>query len=61
MKDTEKFKINKEMLDLEENVEGIDVCTIFIPTDSLAEKLIYFKPIKTPKWGSSINHGKSQI
>ena len=26
MNDTEKFKINKEMLDLQENVEGIYVC-----------------------------------
>ena len=50
MKDTEKFKISKEMLDLQENLEGIYVCRgriegshpVFIPRDSLlAEKLIF--------------------
>ena len=50
MKDTEKFNISKEMLDLQENVEGIYVCRehiegshpVFIPPDSLlAEKLIF--------------------
>ena len=50
VKDTEKFKISKEMLDLQENVEGIYVCRgriessrpVFIPPDSLlAEKLIF--------------------
>ena len=49
VKNTEKFKISKEMLDLQENVEGIYVCRgqiegshpVFIPRDSLlAEKLI---------------------
>ena len=50
VKNTEKFKISKEMLDLQENVEGIYVCRgqiegshpVFIPRDSLlAEKLIF--------------------
>ena len=50
MKDTEKFKISKEKLDLKENAEGIEVYTgriegaypVFIPADSLlAEKLIF--------------------
>ena len=50
MKDTEKFKISKEMLDLQENVEGIYMCRgriegshpVFIPPDSLlADKLIF--------------------
>ena len=50
VKDTEKFKVSKEMLDLQENVEGIYVCRgriesprpVFIPPDSLlAEKLIF--------------------
>ena len=42
VKDTEKFNISKEMLDLLENVEGIHVCRgriegshpVFIPPDS---------------------------
>ena len=50
VKDTEEFKISNEMLDLQENVEGIYVCRgriesprpVFIPPDSLlAEKLIF--------------------
>ena len=50
MKDIEKLKISKEMLDLQENVEGIYVCRgriegshpVFIPSDSLlAEQLIF--------------------
>ena len=50
MKDKQKFKISKEMLDLQANVEGIYVCRgriegshpVFIPPDSLsAEKLIF--------------------
>ena len=50
MKNTEKFKISKEKLDLQENVEGIYVYRkgiegsnpVFIPPDSfLAEKLIF--------------------
>ena len=49
VKDTDKFKISKEIIDLQENVEGI-VCRgriegphpVFIPPDSLlAEKLIF--------------------
>lgn len=66
MKDTEKFKISKEKLDLPENVEGIYVCrgrikgthTVFIPSDSLlAEKLI-FQIHKDIVLRSSINHEK---
>ena len=50
VKDTKKFKISKEMLDLQENVEKMYVCRgriesshpVFIPPDSLlAEKLIF--------------------
>ena len=49
VKDIEKFKISKEMLDLQEKIEGIYVCRgriegshpVFIPPDSLAEKLIF--------------------
>ena len=50
VKDKQKFKISKEMLDLQANVEGIYVCRgriegshpVFIPPDSLsAEKLIF--------------------
>ena len=50
VKDTEKFKISKEILDLQENVEGIYVCRgrievlhpVFIPPVSLlAEKLMF--------------------
>ena len=50
VKDTEKFKINKEMLHLQENVEGICLCRgriegshpVFVPSDLLlAEKLIF--------------------
>ena len=50
MKDTEKFKISKEIFDLQENVEGIYVWrgriegshAVFIPPDSLlAEKLLF--------------------
>ena len=50
MKDTEKFKTSKEMLDLQENAKGIYVCRgriegshpVFTPPDSLlAEKLIF--------------------
>ena len=56
MKDTEKFKISKEMLDLQENVERIYVCRgrnegsypVFIPPDSLlTEKLIFQAHKKT--------------
>ena len=50
VKDTEKFKVSKEMLDLQENLEGIYVCRgriegshpVFIPQDSLlAEQLVF--------------------
>ena len=50
VKDTERFKISKEMLNLQENVEGIYVCRgriegshpVFISRDSLlVEKLIF--------------------
>ena len=60
VKDTEKFKVSKEMLDLQENVEGIYVCRgqiegshlVFIPPDLLlAEKLIFQAHKNVLHWG----------
>ena len=60
VKDTEKFKISKEKLDFQQNVEGIYVCSgriegshaVFIPPSSLlAGKSIFQAHKNTLHWG----------
>ena len=61
MKDTEKFKISKGILDLQENVEGI-VCRgriegphpVFIPPDSLLAKKLIFQDHKNTLHGGLV-------
>ena len=66
MKDTEKFKISKKTLDLQENVEGIYLCRgliegsypAFVPLDSLlAGKLIFAAQSNSLQWGVVLTIG----
>ena len=59
VKDTEIFQISKEMLDLQENVEGIYLCReqiegsqpVFIPRDSLLVEKLIFQAHKNTLYG----------